>query len=250
MSLDRVTTLSRKWTTRVNLGTVAVPNWATVYGIQELKHTPFAGNLEDDNAYEDAGYTSMTKTALSNRLELKLLRKQAAGDVTTYDPGQEKIRTAAAAFGEAGVVHLQVFDRNGGPEAYEAFYEVNWENDGGDMKALETISVTLEGKGAASIITNPLAVAPPVPSVDVVSPTGGTTAGGTLVTITGRFFNSSVAGAAAVKFGANNATSYVRVNDQLIIAVAPAGLAGTVQVKVTNTTGASLDTAADNYTYA
>jgi hypothetical protein len=83
-----------------------------------------------------------------------------------------------------------------------------------------------------------------VPSVTSLSPTSGPLAGGTVVTINGSGFT----GATAVKFGANNATTFNVLSDSQIQAIAPAG-AGTVDVKVTTPVGTSATVGADQYSY-
>ncbi|MDH2401900.1 IPT/TIG domain-containing protein, partial [Bradyrhizobium sp. SSUT18] len=88
----------------------------------------------------------------------------------------------------------------------------------------------------------------PSPSVTSISPTSGPTAGGTSVVITGANFTGTT-GAAGVKFGANNATSYVVNSNTQITAVAPAGSVGTVDVTVTTNGVTSATSAADHYTY-
>ncbi len=82
------------------------------------------------------------------------------------------------------------------------------------------------------------------PTVTSISPTSGSTAGGTSVVITGTNFT----GATAVKFGATNATSYTVNTATQITATSPAG-ASTVDVTVTTTGGTSATGAADKYTY-
>jgi hypothetical protein len=82
------------------------------------------------------------------------------------------------------------------------------------------------------------------PIVTGVSPTNGTSLGGTSVTITGLNFT----GATAVKFGATNATSFTVNSNTSITAVAPAGT-GTVDVRVTSPNGTSAVTTADQFTY-
>ena len=62
-------------------------------------------------------------------------------------------------------------------------------------------------------------VAAAAPTVTSLSPTSGSTAGGTLVTITGTGFT----GATAVDFGATAATNLTVVNDTSITADSPAG---------------------------
>ena len=97
----------------------------------------------------------------------------------------------------------------------------------------------LWGKWLVSIVTAP------VPNVTAVSPTNGSTLGGTSVTITG----TNLTGATAVKFGTTSATSYTVINDSDITATSPAHTAGGVDVTVTTPGGTSAATAADSYTY-
>ena len=68
------------------------------------------------------------------------------------------------------------------------------------------------------------------PTVTSVSPSSGSTAGGTAVTITGTNF----AAGAAVTFGTAAATNVVVVSSTTITATTPAGSAGAVAVTVTN----------------
>ena len=82
------------------------------------------------------------------------------------------------------------------------------------------------------------------PTVTSVSPTGGPSAGGTAVAITGTNLN----GAIAVTFGATPATSFTVNSATSISAVSPAG-AGTVDVRVTTAGGTSATSAADQYTF-
>ncbi len=82
------------------------------------------------------------------------------------------------------------------------------------------------------------------PQVTGLQPHSGPTAGANSVVITGSGFT----GATAVHFGANPATFAVNSNNQ-ITATAPAGVAGTVQVKVTVGAVESANTAADDYVY-
>ena len=86
---------------------------------------------------------------------------------------------------------------------------------------------------------------PPPPAIASLSPTTGSTAGGTSVVITGTDFT----GATAVDFGAVAATGYVVDSDTQITATSPAQALGTVDVRVTTPSGTSANTAADDYTY-
>ena len=84
----------------------------------------------------------------------------------------------------------------------------------------------------------------PAPTVSGVSPTSGTTAGGTPVTITGTGF---LAGA-TVSLGGTAATGVTVVSSTSIRAIAPAHAAGGVNVVVTNTDSQS-GTLPSGYTY-
>ena len=84
----------------------------------------------------------------------------------------------------------------------------------------------------------------PAPTVSGISPTSGTTAGGTGVTITGTGF---LAGA-NVTFGGTTATGVTVVSSTSITATTPAHAAGAVNVVVTNTDTKS-GTLSGGYTY-
>ncbi len=84
----------------------------------------------------------------------------------------------------------------------------------------------------------------PAPTVSAISPTSGTTAGGTAVTITGTGFLSG----ASVSLGGTAASGVSVVNSTTITATAPAHAAGAVNVVVTNT-DAQTGTLTNGYTY-
>ena len=90
-----------------------------------------------------------------------------------------------------------------------------------------TVTVTDPGGQSGSLASAFTYIAPP--AVSSVSPNGGTTAGGTAVTITGTNF----AAGATVTFGAAAATNVVVVNSTTITATTPAGSVGAVTVTVT-----------------
>lgn len=83
------------------------------------------------------------------------------------------------------------------------------------------------------------------PTVSAISPTSGTIAGGTSVTITGtNFFTGST-----VSIGGSGCTSVTIISPTSITCVTPAQAAGTVSVDVVNAFGAT-GTLAGAYTYA
>jgi uncharacterized delta-60 repeat protein len=84
---------------------------------------------------------------------------------------------------------------------------------------------------------------PPAPTVASVSPASGSTAGGTIVTITGTGFS----GATAATFGGTNATSYTVDSATQITATTPARAAGAVSVEVTTAGGTNAANTLFNY---
>ncbi len=221
----------------------ATPSWIDVKGISTMQ-SAIAPTLQSTNDYDSDGWNDSTKTMLGWSFSLTLMRKGA--DEASFDPGQQVLEAAHDKFGDDGVAHIRWYDRNGATgEAYEGYAEVGWAPAGGAPDALNTVAVTLTGKGARTAITNPAAV-PAVPRVASLSPASGAAAGGSLVTIIGDNFTGTT-GATGVKFGATNATNYSVVNDERIVATAPANTTGAKQVVVTNAAGPSTDVV--NFTY-
>lgn len=246
----RVTNLARTHRLDIDTGTYPTSSYSQVIGLEDLKLVEDP-RTEDDEVYDNAGAMRETNTGYSWRLEAKLaFSTNLAG--TLLDPNHafmrtqfKKLRTQRAEQTEFGAKFYNASGLDDGMSHEGRVYPKSWTLSGG--KGRETIDIVLQGQGPLADITNPLASLLPV--VSSVLPTGGTTAGGTMVQIFGQKF-TGVTGATGVKFGLNNATSYQLIHDGLIVAVAPAGSAATIQVKVTTPAGASADTAADDYTYA
>ncbi len=85
----------------------------------------------------------------------------------------------------------------------------------------------------------------PLPTVTNLSPSSGSTIGGTVVTITGTGFS----GASVVKFGSTSAQSFVVDSATQITAVSPPGSSGIVDVTVTTSVGTSLPSSGSQFTY-
>ena len=83
------------------------------------------------------------------------------------------------------------------------------------------------------------------PTITGISPSSGSTLGGTTVVITGQ----NLTGATAVRFGGSNATSFTVNSATQITATAPTGAAGTVDVTVITAGGTSATGAQDQFTY-
>jgi hypothetical protein len=86
------------------------------------------------------------------------------------------------------------------------------------------------------------------PVVTSLTQTSGSTSGGTSVTVHGVNF-TGVAGKLSVSFGGIVATNVTVVDDNTLVVVAPAHLAGTVDVTMTTPYGTSVTSTADQFTY-
>jgi hypothetical protein len=108
---------------------------------------------------------------------------------------------------------------------------------------LASISIPSFGDGEAYFLT----VTPvfPKPTVASVTPSSGSTAGGTSVTITG----TGLSGATAVNFGTTAAASFTVTSGTQINAVSPAHGAGAVDVTVATPGGTSATGSADPFSY-
>jgi formylglycine-generating enzyme required for sulfatase activity len=105
----------------------------------------------------------------------------------------------------------------------------------------KTVAVTTAG-GTATV-TNGFTYVVPAPTVSSVSPTSGSTSGGTAITITG----ANLTGASSVTVGGVAATSVVVFSPTWITAVTPAGTAGAKTIAVTTAGGTA--TLTNGFTY-
>jgi len=246
VQLGAATTV-RKWYLDVNTGTTDAPEWTGVFGVTNFKPN-LAPTWKDTSDFDSEGDMSSTATARAWGADLKVERKSTASDPTTYDPGQEALRLRAEELGLLNSVEVRFYEMEpGGPrvEAYQGTAGVEWSPDGGAMSDTDAVSVKLIGQGRRTLITHPDTVAS-VPVIYSFTPITGPAAGGTLVTVHGSGFTGTLA-VTGVKFATTSATSWSVVDDDTIVAVAPAHAAGAVAIVVTNGTGPS--TTGPNYTY-
>jgi hypothetical protein len=105
--------------------------------------------------------------------------------------------------------------------------------------------VVLAPTGTSPVTANDKFTYVAKPTVAVVSPNSGSTAGGTLVTISGTHLTG-----AAVKFGTILATNVqVNATGSQLTAISPAGSVGIVDVTVTTLGGTAATLTADRFTY-
>lgn len=217
--------------------------WQPVRRISDLQPgvTP---KTQDAQTYDDFGSSNADKTGEDWTLGFSVLGNRLASTGEFLPEVQAIIDTTKpSAKGEDAVLHIRYYHKpeSGTPDptdAYEGFatVAVSRANAGADG-AVERLTVTLTGKGPRKEITNPFTGwTATVPTLSSALPSGA--AAGAQVTIKGTGF-SAVSGAAGVKFGATNATSYTVVDPTTIVAIVPTGTAGSAPIIVTSTAGAS-----------
>lgn len=222
------TALARRFKVQVSADN---STWLNIAGITDLSpnENPTIQSADD---YDSNGFANKEKTLTDWKVVIKANRKTNAG---VFDPGQELVRGTRFQFGDNARLFVRWYDRNGASEAYSGRGIVDWQQTKTGIADLEEVTMTVNGDGVLAAITSPY-VASAVPVVATATPSA--VAVGGQVQITGNGFTGTVV-TSGVKFGATNATSWVVVSDSLIVAIMPAGSAGSAAVVVTNAAGAS-----------
>jgi hypothetical protein len=149
----------------------------------------------------------------------------------------QDLLNAARSLGEANRRSIQAYDALGADYAFQAIFAIEHNRTNTDWDSASFFSFTATQYTPTEWITNPV-LDGLVPIIAAASPSGAAAAAH--VYIQGEHF-AGVTGAASVKFGATNATSYTVVDDNLIDAVVPAGSAGLTYIRVTNPEGVGQD---------
>jgi hypothetical protein len=189
--------------------TITVPDSPTLTSMSVTLASPPDGSSEGLAA-------TTTGTTLTSSFAGDVLTVSGVADVSTYETVlQSVLYTDTAVPGTAGNRTLSITV-----------------NDGTDTSTPVTVTINVvEG----TQIT---------PSVTSVSPTSGTSGGGTVVTIDGSGFTS----ASTVDFGTTTATNVTFVSATQLTATAPAG-AGIEDVTVTTSGETSATSSSDQFTY-
>lgn len=132
------------------------------------------------------------------------------------------------------------FVASGGYNSGYDWMYVYWSSD--DGATINKVQIDATNHRATSAIS----AAPPVPVITGISPSGGPTAGGTEVTITGSGFTNVT----EVYFGAAGCESYTIDSDTQITAESPANTSGVVDITVVAAIGGTSETSSDDkFTY-
>lgn len=135
--------------------------WAPVSGVMSFKpatnHT-----TKDVTTFDAGGAMAHQKTADQWVLTFKLKRAPRAAALTSYDVGQEKLRTASDKYGANNLVKIRWYENNlNGPvtEAWQGVASCEWTEDSENYDDARVISVTLTGHGAKTAVSpNPASV--------------------------------------------------------------------------------------------
>jgi IPT/TIG domain len=232
--------------------TVNSYNFSNAYSFVELVQAP-ASNTAGDAMFtigNDVNNYYRLYVSAGNLIgQKKIGGTKTTLFTTTYDTTNHRFLRIRHT--DTGAVTLDTAPGSSGvPGTWTQRYTETWNS------SISTSAIVFEVKGGTwqveanapgKVIFDNFEVAgnTPAPTVTAISPTSGTTSGGTSVTITGTGFLSG----ATVSLGGSSATNITVVSSTSITATTPAHTAGTVDVVVTNTDSQS-GTLSNGYTYS
>ncbi len=203
-------------------------SWLQLVGVTDF-NPQVAPNKQDSATYDSDGWGSSEITMNAWSVQVKMLRQTTSG---VFNAAQELVRARVAQFGDDARIFVRWYDNTGAPEAHTGRGIVEWSRSKTGVTDLDEVQVTVTGDGALVDIANPYA-ANSVPMLVSATPSGA--AAGALVEIQGQGFT----GTTGLKFAAVSVATYKVLSDNVIMAVMPAGTAGSAALVVTNATGAS-----------
>lgn len=214
------------------------PVWQAIRRISAVNPT-VSPVTQTAQTYDDFGAPNDQKASESWSLGFTVQVNRLASGLYAPEVEALKAYTEPDAVGSLSIAHLRWYDKpvNGTPnanEAYEGVGYVSLTRNANDNASVGTWGVTITGQGKRTKITNPFSGwASVVPSVTSALPSGA--AAGAQVTIKGYGFT----GATQVRFAAVASTQFTIVDNYTIVAVVPAGSAGSAPVTVINPAGTS-----------
>ena len=150
--------LNGTWWLDVNTGTTASPVWVAINGIYDFKDGLEAKDI-DVSDFSSDGWADSQAVGKSWSVEFKVWRKNQRDAITTYDVGQEYLRSHVGQ--SVGIRYYEMGGdgtvATGQPrvEAYSGLVSVKWSPDGGKVDDAKSVSVSLSGKGVRTAITHP-----------------------------------------------------------------------------------------------
>jgi hypothetical protein len=160
-----------------------------------------------------------------------------------FQPELQDLLVAARSLGVDNRRRIQAYDALGADYAFQSEFSIEHNRTNTDWDSAAFFTFTATQFTPTEWITNPVLTGN-VPIITSVAPLTPVAVTEHLFVIGENFWLDGavdVIGAASVKVGATNATSYTVPSDNLIDLVMPAGSAGATYVRVTNTAGVSQD---------
>lgn len=206
--------------------------WVRLKGLNDFNNAETATNQAADT-YDTNGFNAFEKTMTGWKLTVKFFRP-TTGNVPS-DPGQALIEAARFQFGTSARLYVRWYDRNGYSVGnYSGYALIDWSQSKTGAADQEEVTVTFQGDGAVTAISNPYSTTL-TPVVTAVTPSAQTS--GKIITISGSNFTGTIA-VSGVTVGGTNATSWIVQSDSMITAVMPTASAGSAPIVVTNANGA------------
>lgn len=228
--------LARRYRIDASTDLTLASGWTQVKRVTDFDPS-IVPNLEDATAYDTNGVSAVEPTMLDATPTLTFLSSLVSA---VRDPGQAILLATTGQFGTAARCAIRWYDVNSlaGPDNGSAVVIPVLKRAATGTKNLESVTATCSvTDGVLNVgITNPF-VASVAPVVLSASPAAQSV--GKILTIIGTGFATVTATASNVTIGGTNATSFVVESDNMIVAVMPAGSAGSAPIIVTNPVGAS-----------
>lgn len=169
--------LARQYTFEINDGTVDVPDWVEITGVNTWAHNPSKNNA-DTTTFEDEGVTTHLPASRGNSYTLGGLVKYD-GDTGERDPGQAAVMAWAERIGPDGLQQFRITEPGDAGASYTFLASASVTVGGGGNDDPSAWSVTVDVSGA--ITSSALPAVPVAPTL----PVGTTADDGTLVSWAG-----------------------------------------------------------------
>lgn len=158
--------LARDYTFEVNDGTISVPDWVEVGGLNTWSHSPSSGDADTTKFY-DAGRNSHMKASRGDEFSFSGFRSLDAA-ITARDPGQLICEAWGNAVGRSSRKQFRITeDDTSETKVFLATASVTQGGGGNDDPSSWELSLTVTGAIATSSL-------PAVLAAPTISPTGGT----------------------------------------------------------------------------
>lgn len=159
--------LARQYTFEINDGSVDVPDWVEITGVNTWAHNPSKNNA-DTTTFEDEGVTTHLPASRGHAYTLGGLVKYD-GTTGDRDPGQLAVMAWAGRIGPEGLQQFRITEPGAGGDTYTFMASASVQVGGGGNDDPSAWSVTVDVSGgvtASAIVALPVAPTLPVGTTD------------------------------------------------------------------------------------